>query len=161
MRRFLDFVFSRAQTHSLPTDLGIALLRVATGLALALSFEKVLPRDGVWGPQAWFVSDVAEMGFPFPACFAWAAVLSEFVGGILLVAGLAARPAALLNAIVLFVAAFVHHGGDVSMDGLMATTFLVMTTTLLLTGPGRFSLDHLVASRRGARRSATLIGGTA
>ncbi|MEM9666266.1 MAG: DoxX family membrane protein [Bacteroidota bacterium] len=154
MRRLVDFFVRPTMPHALPTDLGLTLLRVATGLALAIVFEKVLPREGVWGPQAWFVADVAAMGFPYPAFFAWAAALAEFVGGLLLVVGLATRPAALLNAIVLFVAAFLHHGGDIALNGLMAFTFFIMTVTLLLTGPGRFSLDHLIATRLYARRPA-------
>jgi len=66
---------------------------------LCTVFEKFLPRDGVWGPQPWFINDVAKMGFPLPTFFAWCAVLAEFFGGILLMLGLMTRPAALANAI--------------------------------------------------------------
>jgi uncharacterized membrane protein YphA (DoxX/SURF4 family) len=68
-------------------DVGLALLRIVVGLAFMTIFEKVMPREGVWGPQQWFIDDVTNMGFPMPVLFAWLAVLSEFVGGFLLIAG--------------------------------------------------------------------------
>lgn len=122
-------------------DAGLALQRVVEGLAFVAIFEEVLPCDGVWGPQPWFVADVAEMGFPWPAGVAWGAVLCEFVGGLLLIAGLGTRLAAAANAVVTGVAAFLYHGGDVSGDGLLATVFFALCATLLIAGPGRFSLD--------------------
>lgn len=90
-------------------NVGLAIIRVVTGLALCIVFEEVSPRDGAWGPQDWFVQDVAKMGLRAPHFFAWCAALSEFIGGILLVRALLTRPAALLNAVTTFVAAFVYH----------------------------------------------------
>lgn len=147
MRRVSNFLFFGIRGNAITVDTGLTVLRIATGLAFAVVFEKVLPRDGIWGPQEWFVADVAAMGFPIPSFFAWAAALSEFVGGMLLIVGLATRPAAFLNVIVTFVAAFLYHGGDVSQAGLTAVVFLTITMTLLIAGPGRFSLDNLIANR--------------
>jgi putative oxidoreductase len=139
-------LFGGVLGNAAAVDAGLALLRIGAGLALCTIFEKFLPRAGVWGPQEWFVSDVASMGFPLPAAFAWAAVVSEFFGGILLVIGLLARPAALLNAVTTFVAAFVYHQ-DIGRDGVVALAFFLITAALTLTGPGRFSLDARIASR--------------
>ncbi|MEZ4389038.1 MAG: DoxX family protein [Candidatus Krumholzibacteriia bacterium] len=133
--------------NALTVDLGLLVLRVTVGLAFATVFEKFLPRDGVWGPQPWFVDDVARMGFPLPVVFAWLASLSEFVGGILLVLGLWTRPAALANCGVTAVALFVYHDGDIGQTGLTAAVFLVMCTTLALAGPGRVSADGWLARR--------------
>jgi putative oxidoreductase len=133
--------------RSLSIDLGLFLIRLATGVMLCTVFEKFLPREGRWGPQDWFITDVGKMGFPFPAFFAWCAVLSEFVGGILLALGLLARPAAFFNAITTFVAAFLFHRGDVSGSGLLATVFFASTLGLTLTGPGRISIDYLMSRR--------------
>ena len=132
-------------------NIGLAIVRVVTGLALCIVFEKVLPRDGAWGPQPWFVQDVAEMGFPAPRFFAWCAALSEFVGGILLVLGLVTRPAAFFNAVTTFVAAFVFHQADVTGNGLLATLFFALCTAICFTGPGSLSLDALL-NRRVRRR---------
>jgi len=129
---------------SVSIDLGLLLIRLATGIFLCTVFEKFLPRDGRWGPQDWFIADIAKMGFPFPSFFAWCAVLSEFFGGILLALGLLARPAAFLNAVTTFVAAFIFHKGDVSGSGLLGTVFFASTLGLTLTGPGRISIDYLI-----------------
>lgn len=144
MKFFRACGFGSPFPASLSIDSGLFLIRLATGLLLCTVFEKFLPRDGRWGPQDWFIADVAKMGFPFPAFFAWCAVLSEFFGGILLVFGLLSRPAAFLNAVTTFVAAFVFHKGDVSGGGLLGTVFFAVTMGLTLTGPGRISLDYLL-----------------
>ncbi|MDX1961787.1 MAG: DoxX family membrane protein [Pirellulales bacterium] len=130
--------------RSLSIDFGILLIRLATGILLCTVFEKFLPREGRWGPQDWFIADVAKMGFPLPVFFAWCAVLAEFFGGILLALGLLARPAAFFNAVTTFVAAFIFHKGDVSGSGLLGTVFFASTLGLTLTGPGRVSCDYLI-----------------
>jgi len=123
-------------------DIGLAILRVIVGLAFMTIFENFLPRNGVWGPQPWFVDDLAATGFPVPVLFGWLAVLPGFFGGLLLILGLASRPAAPLNAIVTFVAAFAHHKADIGQSGLTALNFLTMCTTAhdraaWTLGPGR------------------------
>ncbi len=129
-------------------DVGLALLRIVVGLAFMTVFEKFLPKNGVWGPQQWFIDDVAKIGFPAPVLFAWLAVLSEFFGGFLIILGLGTRLAALSNCVVTGVAAFIYHKGDIGQSGLTATVFLAMCATLLIAGPGRFSIDGLIASGR-------------
>jgi putative oxidoreductase len=129
------------------TDAALLLLRFFVGLAFITIFEKLLPREGVWGPQPWFVDDVSKMGFPLPFFFAWAAVLSEFFGGFMLMLGLMARPAAFLNCVVTGVAAFLFHHGDFGQSGLAATMFFLMCTVILIGGPGAFSMDALLAKR--------------
>jgi putative oxidoreductase len=135
-------------------DVGLAVLRTIGGLAFMTLFEKSLPRDGVWGPQQWFVEDVAIMGFPMPAVFAWIAVLSEFFGGLLLILGCTCRFAPLSHAVVTGVAEFVYHNADIGQSGLTATVFFAMCTTLVIAGPGRFSIDGWIARLHGrAERS--------
>jgi putative oxidoreductase len=146
-------VFGGLRGNAIAVDVGLLILRVVSGLALCTVFEKVLPREGRWGPQDWFISDVAKMGFPLPVAFAWVAVLSEFVGGILLILGLLARPAALMNAGTTFVAAFLYHHGDISNSGLMAFIFFAITLSLTIAGPGRFSADAFLSRRFGGRKA--------
>lgn len=141
-RLWQRLVFGGIGQNAVTVDLGLAVLRIGAGLALCLLFQKFLPRDGVWGPPASFVEDVAKLGFPTPRIFAWTAVVSEFFGGILLVLGLLTRPAALLNAVTTGVAAFGYHQ-ELGRDGAAAFGFFLITTTITLAGPGRFSLDGM------------------
>lgn len=147
LKKIAAFHFSGIQNNARTVDIGLLILRFMTGLALATVFEKFLPREGIWGPQQWFIDDVAAMGFPLPVLFAWAAVLSEFFGGTLLMIGFASRSAALLNVVVTFTAAFVYHDGAVAQSALTATVFLTMTSSILVAGPGKFSIDGLLAAR--------------
>jgi putative oxidoreductase len=141
------FLLGGHQQNSISQNTGFFLLRFFVGLALCTVFEKFMPRNGVWGPQEWFIQDTADMGFPFPTFFAWVAVLSEFFGGFLLMLGLFTRPAALLNVFVTFTATFIYHKGDISDSGLLSFFFMLMCLCILLFGPGKFSLDYLVARK--------------
>lgn len=78
------------QPRSPAADLGLTILRIAIGMMMAIGqgLAKVPPTEGL-------VKLVESLGFPTPAAVAWAAGLSELVGGLLIAAGLFTRPAAL------------------------------------------------------------------
>jgi len=154
VRRIQTALFFGLHGNAITVDAGLTILRVCVGLAFMTIFEKVLPREGIWGPQQWFIDDVAKMGFPLPVLFAWLAVLTEFVGGFLLIIGLGSRFAAFSNAGVTFVAAFIYHHGDVGRSGLAATVFFMMCTVLTIAGPGRFSIDGFLAKKFPSRPDA-------
>jgi len=138
------FLFGRNQQNTMSQNIGFLLLRFFVGLALCTVFEKFIPKNGIWGPQEWFIQDTANMGFPFPSFFAWVAVLSEFFGGLLLMLGFLTRPAALLNVFVTFTATFIYHNGDIGNSGLTSFLFMIMCLCIFLFGPGKFSVDHLI-----------------
>lgn len=149
------FLLGDNQQNSIGQNIGFLLLRFFVGLALCTVFEKFFPKNGIWGPQEWFIQDTASMGFPFPTFFAWVAVLSEFFGGILLMVGLFTRPAALLNVLITFTASFIYHKGDIGNAGLLSFFFMIMCLCILLFGPGKFSLDYFI-NKRLANRVATI-----
>lgn len=124
--------------------LGLLVLRLTAGLALALNhgLGKLPPSDG-------FIQGVAGMGLPLPLLFAWAAALSESLGGLLLAAGLATRPAAAAILGTMTTAALVAHAGDPIAKREPALLFGAVALLFLLTGPGRYALDTLLAKRRG------------
>jgi putative oxidoreductase len=82
----------------------------------------------------------------------------EFVGGLLLIAGLATRLAAVPLAGTMVVAILtaqlknVHGVGD--LFGLLEFGYLIVFVWLAIAGPGALSLDHLIARRR-ARATVT------
>lgn len=125
------------------TDLGLLILRLGVGLSLAFAhgLGKLPPKPG-------FVDGVAEMGFPLPALFAWAAGLSEFVGGLLLALGLLTRPAAFFVACTMAVAFFIRHGDDPFADAEKALVYLVVALALMVAGAGRYALDRFLRRER-------------
>ena len=147
MQKALHFFLGSTFVHPTKHNVAFLILRFFVGLALCTVFEKLFPKDGIWGPQQWFIQDVREMGFPLPIFFAWVAVLTEFVGGILLMLGFFTRAAAIMNGILTFVAAFVYHNGNILKPGLLAFFFMIMCISIALNGAGKYSLDYLIQKK--------------
>jgi putative oxidoreductase len=148
-------------------DAALLLLRLSgLGLAWAHGIPKLL---ALAAGERRFIEGVANLGFPAPAAFAWAAALSETVGGILVALGLFTRVSAGFAAVTLFVAAFVRHHAHghllsnlrvrpASEDTLkawgnpeLALLYVAVMLALVLAGGGRFSLDRLLGKGGGRR----------
>ena len=126
-------------------DLILILPRVCVGYWLAARFG--------WSKfpsPEWFVSDVAKLGFPFPAFFAWAAVLAEVVGGGLLCVGLFTRLAGLAIAVTMLVAIFLQKANAELLEKLPAYGCLWVALYAIVLGSGRFGMDGIFFKDRGA-----------
>ncbi|GLC24265.1 DoxX family protein [Roseisolibacter agri] len=131
-------------------DLGLLVLRVIVGIVFAAHGWQKLFVFGFAGVGGAF----AQMGAPLPSVTGPLIGFVELLGGLALVAGLLTRLAAvglaldMLGAIVLVHAA----AGFFAPNGVeFVLTLCAGALTLLLTGAGRYSLDHRIASRSGAR----------
>ena len=120
-------------------DLLLAVVRVFAGLAMAFAhgWGKMLPSDR-------FVEAVAEMGFPVPLLFAYAASFSEFFGGILLAAGCATRPSAGFVLITMLVAGLIRHGDQSFGQMEKALLYAALMLVFVVLGGGRYSVDALL-----------------
>lgn len=124
-------------------DAGLLLLRLGFGLTLA--FGHGLNKALELGK---FIDSVARNGFPFPQLMGPIAMLSEFAGGILLALGLFTRPAALCVVGTMLGAAFQVHGASPFSKKELALAYALVAAVLLVTGPGRHSLDARLDKRR-------------
>lgn len=120
-------------------DLGLLALRLWLGLSMLILHG--------WGKLRGFAE--ASESFPDPlgvgsAVSLGLAVFAEVVCAALLAVGLATRLALIPLIITMGVAFFVVHGGALTGErsGEMAFIYLGGFVALLLTGPGRFSVDH-------------------
>lgn len=140
--RAKSLLFGTTTTDSPAGDLGLLVLRVFAGLALALAHG--------WGklpPSDRFVSRVGEFGFPVPELFAWLSGIAE-LGGLLLALGLLTRPVSLLIVLNMTVALLFAHEGDPFSQREKAFLFGFVGLLYLLAGAGRYSLDALIHRRR-------------
>lgn len=76
------------------------------------------------------------------------AIFAEFGCSILLILGLATRIAAIPLAATMGVALFLVHAADPWQTKELAAVYLTVYISLILTGPGPISLDHLIWKRK-------------
>lgn len=91
---------------------------------------------------------VGGLGFPAPMLFAILLASSEFIGGILLIAGFLTRLAAFTQVIAMIFAVFLVHwsNGLTGQGGYEWAMLLgVASLTLLFDGAGRFSADRMMS----------------
>lgn len=75
-------------------------------------------------------------------------VFAEFFCSLLIALGLGTRLASIPLAITMFVAAFISHGDDPFSRKEKALLFLLIYLVLLVTGSGKYSIDHLISGKR-------------
>jgi len=136
------------------TDVAALLLRLAAGaIFIPHGWSKIAGEGGA----AAFAADVAA-NYGIPPFLGHLAAWSELVGAILLIVGLLTRLDALLLAGTMFVAAFIVQLPEalyeVPADAIKAFVALraielplalfAICATIVLIGPGRVSLDHLL-----------------
>lgn len=129
-------------TASKKVSVGLLLLRLLAGGAfIAHGAGKIAAPFSWMGPDA-----------PVPGVLQALAALAEFGGGIALVIGLL-TPLASLGLVITMAVAVVFHvnKGDGFVQGYeLAAVYLVISVLLFLAGPGRYSVDALIASKRRA-----------
>lgn len=123
-------------------DLAPLVLRVVTGLIFAMhGFQKL--QNGMPGVE----SMLTGFGFPAPALLAILLVAAELGGGILLILGLYTHWAAKILAFVAFVALVMVHlreGFFLPMGYEFILLLFAASFSLMITGPGKYSLDRKV-----------------
>ncbi|CAN5867607.1 DoxX family protein [soil metagenome] len=134
---------------------GPFVLRVIVGLGLfAHGYQKMFELTGEGVPRmVGFTQMVGGFGFPGPPEFwAWAAALTELVGGALLVVGLLTRVVAVLAIILLLVATIQVKWPQGWIGGYeLDLLYIGALVSLFLTGPGALSMDEAIRQRRGGR----------
>jgi putative oxidoreductase len=76
------------------------------------------------------------------------AIFGELICGVLIAAGFFTRLACIPFIITMLVAGLVVHGGDGWGKIALPLMYVVAAVVLLITGPGRYSLDHQLFVRK-------------
>jgi putative oxidoreductase len=129
------------------------------GIRLFLAYEYGDSGMAKWNGQNWFSEVQGDFPFPFnvlPDGLNWfLATWSELLGAVALVVGLATRFFSIslfILTIVAWVSVHASYGYNVCDSGYkLALIFTLMFIPLILSGPGKLSLDHLLLKRSGNR----------
>jgi len=145
-------------------DAAALLLRLAAGVIfLPHGWSKIMGEGGA----AAFAAGMS-VNYGIPAVFGHLAAWAELGGSVLLIAGLLTRFDAFLLAATMFVAAFVVQLPDalfevppnairafVAVRGIETPlAMFAICLSLVLTGGGKFSLDHALAAWRAKNKAA-------
>lgn len=138
----MNLLFGAITIQSKLANVGLFLLRVFTGLTLAVAhgFGKIPPSEP-------FIAGVKTMGFPLPSIFAWLAGSSELFGGIFLAAGFLTRPTAFFIAITMGVAGLIAHADDPFGRKEKAFLYLFIVILYILLGGGRYAIDRIIKAK--------------
>lgn len=124
----------------LSKDLGLLLIRVVFGTTMLLG-HGVAKWNQLWGAGKFQFAD--PLGID-PALSLGLAVLAEVGGSILVILGLLTRVALVPLICTMGVAFFVVHQEDGFSSQEKAILYGVVFMGLLLTGPGKISMDYLL-----------------
>lgn len=138
------------ETKRALSDLSILLARLSIGALLFVGGAgKVFGWFGYSLQQS--VEGYAKSGFSAP--LAYMSIFTEFIGGLLLVAGVLTRPVAFAVMINMFVATIVTLPAGILGPGGAQIPFLylIIDIIILLTGPGRYSIDYFIFRQKNTR----------
>lgn len=131
-------IFSALNKYS---NFGLLVMRAGMGIMMILHG---LPKI-TGGPEKWAKIGEAMGNFGirfFPTGWGFAAAAAEAIGGVLIVLGLAFRPACLMILFTMIVAATMHLSkGQSLMESSHAIELAFAFFGMLFIGPGKYSVD--------------------
>ncbi len=141
----------RGWSGPVTTSLGLLLARLAVAVVMIVHGAQKVFTFTLDGTAASF----GDMGVPAASVTGPALAIFELVGGVLLLVGVGTRVLAALNAVAMIGALVIVHlaaGFFVSDGGYeLVLVLAAVSIALVLTGPGTYSLDALIARRRARR----------
>ncbi|HEX6124318.1 MAG TPA: DoxX family protein [Pyrinomonadaceae bacterium] len=122
---------------SVQANAGLTLLRIFAGVALMMAhgIGKLPPSEGL-------ITRAAGFGFPVPTLFAWAAGLSEFVGGAFLALGFLTRVSSFFIVCTMLTALIGVHRADPFAKQELALLYFFIAFMFLLKGANDWSIDR-------------------
>jgi len=138
MYHFMKKIFSSTPTN-FQTHLALLILRVGSG-ALMLTHG--------W-PKLERLTQGGEITFPDPLGIGaftslFFAMLTEVLGSVLVMLGLATRLAAVSLIFTMIVAVFIHHADDPFARKELGLMYLLIYIVILIMGSGKYAIDRFI-----------------
>jgi putative oxidoreductase len=122
----------------------LSIIRIITGLFMAYHGLEIFDQAKMNEYADWD----SFKNLSYPLVIIYAGKGAEFIGGTLLAMGLITRiAAALLAATMLYVSLFVGHG-KIWYEDQHPFLFVLLCMVFIFSGPGNWSLDHLLFKRK-------------
>lgn len=131
-------------------DEALSVLRILCGLFMVYHGWEVMDAQKMREYEKW----LKELQFDGPAWMAFLGKLSELAGGLFLALGLLTRLALIPLLITMAVITFRIGHGRVFMEDQHPFLFFLLFLFLFFSGPGRWSLDHLIVQQKKEQRHA-------
>ncbi len=144
-------------TRDSTASLGILFLRVCTGLMMFFGHGLGKIQGFAKMKDGFPVPDFFPLKYMSPSVSLMATIGAEAVCSVLIILGLATRPAAFIFAFTMVVAAFGIHGdgpwflGQGEGPKEPALLYLIPAVAILLAGAGQYSLDASILKERRKR----------
>jgi putative oxidoreductase len=138
-----------AEQVPVANDIGLLVLRAIVGIIFVVHGAGDIFEAGVSSN----VENYRQAGIPLAELSAPFAAYVQFLGGLALIAGLLSRLVTLGMVVVMAGALVFVHAGEqipIGQDGSGSGFALIMgaaSLAVVLAGPGRFSLDYVIATR--------------
>lgn len=129
-------------------DIGLLILRLGLGIMfLYHGAPKIFGGPDMWAKIG---GAAGNFGITFaPVFWGFMAAVAEFGGGLCLILGLFMKPAMMLLVINMIVASSSHFAGGQGLAGAShAIENGIVFLSLIFIGPGKYSLDHYIISKR-------------
>ncbi len=150
----MPFHFAKTQNPENLTapDFGLLVVRVITMVALGY-YQIFNHLQSVWGylweQSGWkLIDQIQALRLPFPPVIAVALIFLITLAMIGIVVGIFTRFNALLLLLLLGIVLISQLRLSISLNPQALVLYIGIQITLILSGGGKFSLDHLLASRK-------------
>ena len=143
----IKLIVNNLYPNDLYVSYSLLILRVIASVMMIINhgWNKILAGQEKWNRLGTALTDFIGIEF-MSVFFGFMAAFSESIGMVMVIFGIFTRPAAFLLLFTMFVASMNHL-----VDGKfpeLAIMYLIVMLALLISGPGKFSLDYKFFSQK-------------
>ena len=143
----IKLIVNNLYPNDLYVSYSLLILRVIASVMMIINhgWNKILAGQEKWNRLGTALTDFIGIEF-MSVFFGFMAAFSESIGMFMVICGIFTRPAAFLLLFTMFVASMNHL-----VDGKfpeLAIMYLIVMLVLLISGPGKFSLDYKFFSQK-------------